>query len=291
MTRISIAQMNSQSDIEQNFITVEQLLQQSQANSAELIVFPENVLCFAGAKQRETAQRFEELQQRLEQLAHRYNTWIVAGTLPCPFRPDGSIISDGRVRTVSLCISPEKTEARYDKIHLFDVNVGDGIGRYQESEFFEAGDRVVVAKTPFGNIGLMVCYDLRFPELALTLRANGANILTAPSAFTYTTGQQHWQLLLQARAMDSQCYVLGSAQGGWHGDKKQRQTWGHAGATHSNGKLLAMLNDDDLNADGSGLITIDIDLDEQQSIRQAMPLLQHRRLTQFDTQTTRSHTG
>lgn len=281
MTRLSIAQMNSQSDIEQNLITIEQLLQQSQANGAELIVFPENFICFAGAKQRETATRFEELQQRLEQLAHRYQTWMIAGTLPCPFRPDGSMITDGRVRTVSLCISPEKTEARYDKIHLFDVQVGDGIGRYQESELFEAGDRVVVAKTPFGNIGLMVCYDLRFPELALTLRANGANILTAPSAFTYKTGQQHWQLLLQARAMDSQCHVLGAAQGGWHGDKKQRQTWGHTGASHSNGQLLAMLNDHDLHENGSGLITIDFDRYEQDSIRQAMPLLQHRRLTTF----------
>lgn len=277
MTKLSIVQMNSQSDIEQNFADVERLLQQSQANGAELIVFPENFLCFAGAKQRETAERFQELQQRLEQLAHRYNTWIVAGTLPCPFRPDGSIIPDGRVRTVSLCISPERTEARYDKIHLFDVNVADGIGQYQESQFFEAGDRVVVAKTPFGNIGLMVCYDLRFPELALTLRQQGANILTAPSAFTYKTGQMHWQLLLQARAMDTQCHVLGAAQGGWHGDKKQRQTWGHAAATHSNGQLLDMVQHD-----GTHLITIEFDPAEQHAIRTAMPLMQHRRLTQFN---------
>lgn len=179
MTLLSVAQMNSQNDIEANFIVIESLIQQSKAQAAELIVFPENFVCFAAGKQRETAAQFESIQQRLEQLAHRYQIWIIAGTLPCPFRPDGSIIDDGRVRTVSLCISPERTEARYDKIHLFDVQVSDAVGGYQESRFFEPGDEVVVAKTPFGNIGLMVCYDLRFPELALILRQQGANILTA----------------------------------------------------------------------------------------------------------------
>ncbi|WAU76133.1 carbon-nitrogen hydrolase family protein [Acinetobacter sp. TR3] len=274
MTLLSVVQMNSQNDIEANFLVIESLIQQSKAQAAELIVFPENFVCFAAGKQRETAAQFESIQQRLEQLAHRYQIWIIAGTLPCPFRPDGSIIDDGRVRTVSLCISPERTEARYDKIHLFDVQVGDAVGGYQESKFFEAGDQVVVAKTPFGNIGLMVCYDLRFPELALMLRQQGANILTAPAAFTYTTGQLHWQLLLQARALDSQCYVLGAAQQGWHGE--QRQTWGHAGITNSRGQLLEIIT-----AEGHGLITSSFDLAEQNNIRLAMPLMQHRKLINY----------
>ena len=271
MTLLSVVQMNSQDDIDANFIVIESLIQQSKADGAELIVFPENFVCFAGGKQRETAAQFERIQQRLEHLAQQYQIWIVAGTLPCPFRPDGSIIPDGRVRTVSLCISPERTEARYDKIHLFDVQVGDAVGGYQESRFFEPGTDVVVAKTPFGQIGLMVCYDLRFPELALTLRAQGANILTAPAAFTYTTGQMHWQLLLQARAIDSQCHILGAAQQGWHGEK--RQTWGHAGATHSRGQILAITE-----AEGAQLLTIPFDLQEQQAIRTSMPLIQHRKL-------------
>lgn len=274
MTLLSVVQMNSQNEIDANFVEIESLIQQSKANGAELIVFPENFVCFAAGKQRETAAQFEAIQQRLEQLAHRYETWIVAGTLPCPYRPDGSIITDGRVRTVSLCISPERTEARYDKIHLFDVQVGDAVGGYQESKFFEPGTDVVVAKTPFGNIGLMVCYDLRFPELALSLRAKGANLLTAPSAFTYTTGEMHWQLLLQSRAMDSQCCVLGAAQQGWHGSK--RQTWGHAAATNSRGQLLNMIH-----AEGAHLITVDFDLAEQEKIRESMPLMQHRRLLQL----------
>ena len=274
MSLLSVVQMNSQDDIETNFTVIESLIQQSKAQDAELIVFPENFVCFAAGKQRETAAQFEAIQQRLEQLAHRYQIWIVAGTLPCPFRPDGLIIQDGRVRTVSLCISPERTEARYDKIHLFDVQVGDAVGGYQESRFFEPGDEVVIAQTPFGKLGLMVCYDLRFPELSLMLRTKGANILTAPAAFTYTTGKLHWQLLLQARAMDSQCFVLGAAQQGWHGE--QRQTWGHAGITDSRGQLLQMID-----TEGHGLVTSAFDLDEQNTIRLSMPLMQHRRLINY----------
>ena len=274
MSLLSVVQMTSQDDIETNFTVIESLIQQSKAQDAELIVFPENFVCFAAGKQRETAAQFEAIQQRLEQLAHRYQIWIVAGTLPCPFRPDGSIIQDGRVRTVSLCISPERTEARYDKIHLFDVQVGDAVGGYQESRFFEPGDEVVIAQTPFGKLGLMVCYDLRFPELSLMLRTKGANILTAPAAFTYTTGKLHWQLLLQARAMDSQCFVLGAAQQGWHGE--QRQTWGHAGITDSRGQLLQMID-----TEGHGLVTSAFDLDEQNTIRLSMPLMQHRRLINY----------
>lgn len=274
MTLLSVAQMNSQNDIEVNFSVIESLLQQSQSQGSSLVVLPENFVCFAAGKQRETAERFEEIQQRLEALAHQYQIWIIAGTLPCPFRPDGSIVSDGRVRTVSLCISPEGTEARYDKIHLFDVQVGDGVGGYQESKFFEPGAELVLASSPFGNIGMMVCYDLRFPEMALRLRHLGANILTAPAAFTYTTGQMHWQLLIQARAMDSQCQVLGAAQQGWHGAK--RQTWGHAAVADSRGQLL-----DIVTTEGTQLITVPFDLAEQQATRLAMPLLEHRKLLSF----------
>ena len=274
MTLLSVVQMNSQNDIEANFSVIESLMMESKAQGASLIVFPENFVCFAAGKQRETAERFDEFQTRLQNIAHQYQLWIVAGTLPCPYRPDRSVIQDGRVRTVSLCISPERTEARYDKIHLFDVQVGDAVGGYQESKFFEPGDEIVLAKTPFGNIGLMVCYDLRFPELSLSLRNRGANILTAPAAFTYTTGEMHWQLLLQARAMDSQCQVLGAAQQGWHGEK--RQTWGHTAATNSRGHILEVVNQE-----GAQLITVPFDLEQQLKVRESMPLMQHRKLIQY----------
>lgn len=273
MTFVSVAQMNSQNDIEANFNTVEQLIQQSKAAGSELLVLPENFICFAAGKQRETAAQFESIQQRLEQLARQHQIWLVAGTLPCPFRPDGSVIEDGRVRTVSLCISPEKPKPVMTRFTclMYRWVMPSGLSGIK---FFEPGQDVVVAKTPFGNIGLMVCYDLRFPELALKLRAQGANLLTAPSAFTYTTGQMHWQLLLQARAMDSQCQVLGAAQQGWHGEK--RQTWGHSGATNSRGQLLAMVQDE-----GAQLITVEFDLKEQQQVRESMPLMQHRVLVNY----------
>lgn len=275
MTRFAIAQMNSQNDIDENLSVVADLLQQSKNAGASLLVLPENFVCFAPGEQRKTAAQFEHIQQQLEQLSHRYGVWMVAGTLPCPFRPDGGTIQDGRVRTSSLCISPEGTIARYDKIHLFDVQVNDAIGGYQESKFYEPGDCLVVAHTPFAKIGMLVCYDLRFPELALQLRGKGAEVLTAPSAFTFTTGQMHWQLLLQARALDSQCLVLGAAQQGWHGTlaQNQRQTWGHSSAANCKGQILASSS-----AQGTALIFCEFDTAEQLQFRANMPLVAHRRL-------------
>ena len=174
MSLLSVVQMNSQDDIETNFTVIESLIQQSKAQDAELIVFPENFVCFARAKQQEIAQQFETIQQRLEKLAHQYQIWIVAGTLPCPFRPDGSSIAGGRVRTASLCISPDGTEARYDKIHLFTATVADAQGSYNEAATFEPGTQTVITtietETEVYRLGMMVCFDLRFPAFAQRLR-------------------------------------------------------------------------------------------------------------------------
>lgn len=270
MVLLAVTQLNSQDNVEANFSTVEKLIMDAKAQHAELIVLPENFACFATGQQLATAERFDELKVRIEQLAFQHQIWIIAGTLPCPYRPDGVIVPGGRVRTTSLCISPEgKTVARYDKIHLFDVQVGDHIGAYQESKVFEAGDQPVVVNTPFGNIGMMICYDLRFPEFAIKLRGLGAALLSAPSAFTYHTGEMHWQLLLQARAMDTQCMTLGSAQQGTHG---KRQTWGHSMICQSQGKILAQTDQE-----GAQLIIAPFDLDAQNTVRQSMPLQSHRK--------------
>ncbi|MBF7696600.1 carbon-nitrogen hydrolase family protein [Acinetobacter rathckeae] len=271
MALLSVAQMTSQNVIEDNLSHVKDLVLACQAQGSQLLVLPENFACFAPGQQRETAAQFEYIQSYLEQLSHTSQIWIVAGTIPCPFRPNGDIVPDGKVRTTSLCISPEGTVARYDKIHLFDVIVNDAIGGYQESAQFEAGDEIVVARTPFGHLGLMVCYDLRFPELALALRKQNADFLTAPAAFTFLTGQAHWQILLQARAIDTQCAVLGAAQQGLHGEK--RETWGHAGIVNAYGKLLC-----EVTTAGNHVAHAEIDLTAQQSIRYNMPLMQHRRL-------------
>ncbi len=267
----AVAQMNSQDSIEQNLDDVSVLMMQACEQNASLLVLPENFACFAAGQQANTAARFDDIVQQLQQMAAKYGLWLVAGSIPCPYRPNGQPVVGGRVRSSSLLISPEaKTVARYDKIHLFDAQVGDNTGSYQESATFEPGDNVVVANTPFGQLGMMVCYDLRFPELALALRKQGAQVLSAPSAFTYITGQMHWQLLLRARAADTQCYVLGAGQQGTHGE---RQTWGHSAISNAAGAIIT-----ERNADGMGIITATFDINAVQQRRAAMPLIQHRRL-------------
>ncbi len=267
--QISAIQMNAQDQIDDNLTTADQLLQQAAAAGSVLAVLPENFACFAPGQQRHTAERFDEIIQTVGRMAQKYNLWLVAGSVPCAYRPDGSLIKDGRVRSASLLIDPSgQIAARYDKIHLFDVKVGDGIGQYQESATFEPGDRLVTAKTPFGHLGLMVCYDLRFPEQAIALRKSGADILTAPSAFTHVTGRAHWQILLQARAIDSQCLVIGAGQGGWHGT---RQTWGHSAIVDGWGEVLASAQHEH-----AGVITASGDLTSLAARRAAMPLMEHR---------------
>ncbi len=269
------AQMNSQDSIEQNLSDVAQLMQQAQQQQASLLVLPENFVCFAAGQQAKTAARFDDIVQQLQTLAAKHHLWLVAGSIPCPYRPNGQPVANGRVRSASLLISPEaKIVARYDKIHLFDVQVGDNTGSYHESATFEPGNAVVVANTPFGKLGMMICYDLRFPELALALRQQGADFMSAPSAFTYTTGQIHWQLLLRARAADTQCYLLGAGQQGTHGTKPPlRQTWGHSAISNAAGEIIAERFDA-----GMGIVTAEFDIEAVNNRRKSMPLMQHRRL-------------
>lgn len=267
----AVAQMNSQDSIEQNLSDVSVLMMRASKQGASLLVLPENFACFAAGQQANTAARFDDIVQQLQQLAAKHGLWLVAGSIPCPYRPNGQAVDAGRVRSSSLLISPEaKTVARYDKIHLFDVQVSDNTGSYQESATFEPGDAVVVADTPFGKLGMMVCYDLRFPELALALRKQGADFLTAPSAFTFTTGQLHWQLLLRSRAADTQCYLLGAGQQGTHGT---RQTWGHSAISNAAGEIIA-----ERTTAGMAVVTAEFDISALQQRRAGMPLMQHRRL-------------
>ncbi|WP_410210772.1 carbon-nitrogen hydrolase family protein [Aquirhabdus sp.] len=267
--RFTAIQMNSQNQIEQNLLQAYELLKQTAHQGSVLAVLPENFACFAPGQQRITAERFDEIATTLKRWAEQLNLWIIAGSIPCAYRPDGQIIEDGRVRSACLLIDPSgQVVARYDKIHLFDVKVADGIGVYQESATFEPGNQIISANTPFGKLGLMICYDLRFPELSIALRQEGAEILTAPSAFTHLTGQAHWELLLRARAIDSQCHIIGAGQGGWHGT---RQTWGHSTIVNSWGEVLASSSDEIPTT-----ISADYDADVQLSRRTAMPLMEHR---------------
>ena len=282
MSILAAIQMSSQDNIADNLADAERLLAQAATAGACIAVLPENFACFAAGQQRQTAEQFEYIQDQLSMLARRFQLWIVAGSIPCPYRPNGQIVPDGKVRSCCLLLDPSgQVVARYDKIHLFDVHVADGVGGYRESATFEAGDQIVTASTPFGHLGLMICYDLRFPELALALRQQGAEILTAPSAFTHMTGQLHWSLLLRARAIDSQCWVIGANQTGWHG---VRQTWGHSAIVDVDGHLYcdaAHENTPETVYDpvtrGSTVLTACYDQATLVARRSAMPLMDHRR--------------
>ena len=286
---VAAVQMNSQQDIAANLTTIEAAISDASRQGVQLIVLPEN--CCSMGQQFATAQRFDELSAVIAAYANDYNIHVLAGSLPCLYRPDGVIVPDGRMRQVSQLFSPDgKQVARYDKIHLFTATVADKQGSYNEALTFEPGEQTVIAPIEVDNgacqLGMMVCFDLRFPALAQRLRQAGAELLSAPAAFTYMTGQAHWALLLQARALDSQCMVIGAAQGGDHHYKNgsSRQTWGHATITAFDGTILDSYEHSELNEqtedkdNNYALVLATLEKPAQQQGRQRMPIFQCHRL-------------
>ena len=281
MPKIANIQLNSQDNINNNLIIITKAVQTATKQGADLVVLPENA-CMMGV-QHELAGRFYEMVDFYANLAKNTNVHILAGTLPCPIRPDGTIIDDKFRQTSLLFNNHGQQIARYDKIHLFRANVADGVGSYDEGRTFEAGNVPVVAECILGGVvvklGLAICFDARFPHLFQRLNDLGADIITVPSAFTYTTGQVHWQKLLLARSLDSQCMIIGSAQGGTHHfnhkDKAHiRQTWGHSTIVNADGQILASTQQ----SDGGEFMVIyaDFDKDIQNQIRQNMPIFECR---------------
>lgn len=301
-TLIACIGMNSQTNCDTNLQTAANAIHAAKKQGASLVVLPENVASMG--KQHATAERFDELSVHFANLASQHKLYVLAGTLPYPYRPDGSTVANGRLRQASLLFAPDGSQvARYDKIHLFRATVADNQGGYDETQTFEAGTQTVTACLELDHttltMGMMVCFDLRFPALAQRLRQSGAHLLSAPSAFTYPTGKAYWQLLLQARAIDSQCLLIGSAQGGNHrtcstqnNSSAQnttfstiRQTWGHSTITDSSGQILAMdttMSDDWQNnnndTDAFRLITAIFDKEQQQFNRQNLPIFDCHRL-------------
>lgn len=271
----AVIQMVSQSDVMGNLAQARHLLEQAAQSGARLAVLPEN---FAAMGRRDVADigRAEAAGQGpilpwLKRTARDLKLWIVAGTLPLPPMD----FPDGKVTACSLLIDEHGEQvARYDKLHLFDVDVADTRGRYRESDDYAHGNNVVVADTPVGRLGLSVCYDLRFPELYTSLREAGAELITAPSAFTAVTGAAHWEVLIRARAIETQCYVLAAAQGGIH--PGPRETHGHAAIIDPWGRVLAS------QAQGQGVLLAQRDIEEQASIRARMPVSNHRRFFSQD---------
>ena len=284
---VAAVQMNSQQDIEANLATIKAAISAASAQGATLVVLPEN--CCSMGEQRATAARFDALSATIGDYARSHGVYVLAGSLPCPYRPDGMIVPDGRMRQVSQLFAPDGSQAaRYDKIHLFTATVADKQGSYNEAATFEAGTQTVVTPIEVNNavfqLGMMVCFDLRFPALAQRLRQAGAELLSAPSAFTYLTGQANWSLLLQARALDSQCMVIGAAQGGEHIYKtgNPRQTWGHATITTFDGSIADSYEHSALEGQaldkGYALVMATLDKNAQEQGRQRMPIFDCHRL-------------
>lgn len=283
---VAAVQMNSQQDIEANLADIKAAISEASKQGAQLIVLPEN--CCSMGRQFATAERFDELSDAMAEYARAFGIYLLAGSLPCPYRPDGVIVPDGRLRQVSQLFAPDGTRvARYDKIHLFTATVADKKGSYNEAATFEPGTQTVVvpleANDAVYQLGMMVCFDLRFPALAQRLRQAGAEVLSAPSAFTYLTGQAHWSLLLRARALDSQCMVIGAAQGGEHLYKNgdSRQTWGHSTITAYDGTIINSYEDSDLKNSANknyALVLANLDKAGQAQGRQKMPIFDCHRL-------------
>ncbi|MGP5336599.1 carbon-nitrogen hydrolase family protein [Psychrobacter maritimus] len=282
-------QMNSQQNIDDNLADIKAAIIDAHAQGAQLVVLPEN--CCSMGRQFATAERFDELSATIADYARTYGIYVLAGSLPCPYRPDGVIVPDGRLRQVSQLFAPDGTRvARYDKIHLFTATVADKQGSYNEAATFEPGTQTVVttleANDDIYQLGMMVCFDLRFPALAQRLRQAGADLLSAPSAFTYLTGQAHWSLLLRARALDSQCMVIGAAQGGEHvyKDGSSRQTWGHSTITAYDGTIINSYEDSDLKDPANksyknyAVVLATLDKATQVQGRQKMPIFDCHRL-------------
>lgn len=268
--RIATMQLCSTEVWQANAEVIARGLIDAKRQGVDLVVLPENCAVFgvAAKPSREQAQQYVDW---FAEQARQQQLWILAGTLPLPWRPDGTVIEDGRTRSAALLFSAQgELVGRYDKRHLFDAIVGDAHGHYRESQQFEPGEALALMPTPWGRLGVLTCYDLRFPLQAQRLRALGADILAVPAAFTAKTGEAHWQVLLRARAIENQCLVVASAQGGQHSES--RQTWGHSQIIDAWGRVLV-----EQTQPGYGLSVVDWDADAQAQLREQMPLLAHRR--------------
>lgn len=263
--------MTSVPDVDKNLSVIDNLLTALDIAKEHIVVLPECCLYFGGqddallalAKQ---SQHSDYLQKKLANLARKHQITLVAGSIPL-------LAKDAEKFTNTCCVfsSSGQLLTQYHKIHLFDVTVSDNTQCYYESNYTAAGDEVVSVQTGFANLGLSICYDLRFPELYRSLAKRGVDIITIPSAFTAVTGQAHWQALLQARAIENQCYIVAAGQQGSH--ENGRTTWGHSMIISPWGEIIACL------PEGVGSITAAYNVDELKRVRQAMPINTHNQFT------------
>ena len=263
-------QMATGPNVSANLLTAEQLIEEAVSNNSGLVVLPEN-FAFMGKSEKEVLTIKETegdgpLQTFLSQLASKHGIWIVGGTIPLE-ASDAS-----KIHASSLVYNDLGQQvARYDKIHLFDVNLVEADEQYNESATYEPGDKVCVLDTPFGKLGIAICYDLRFPELFRNLIDQGTEIIAMPSSFTAITGRAHWETLVRARAIENLSYVMAAAQGGFH--LSGRETYGHSMIVDPWGTVLAQV------PRGTGSISVKLDTDFLSATRRNFPCIQHRRFS------------
>ena len=268
-TKVAAIQMATSPNVSANLLEAERLIGEAAESGAGLVVLPEN-FAFMGEQDRDMCTLKETLgdgplQGFLSQMASRFGVWLVGGTIPME-AADGA-----KVRAASLVFNAQgEPVARYDKMHLFDVQLVEANECYVESDTIEPGNNAVVVDSPFGRIGLAVCYDLRFPELFRKLQQMGAEIFVVPSAFTAITGKAHWEILVRARAIENLAFVVAAAQGGYH--INGRETHGHSMIIDPWGTVLAQV------PRGTGYVSVELDRSYQQTIRRTFPTIDHRRV-------------
>lgn len=270
MAKLAVAQMVSGECVDANLEAVEQLVEEAANSGAQLLLLPENFALLDSRALIDLARdelETHRIHNLLSSLAKKNGLWLIAGSVPVLVDNDAQ--QDKVWASCLVFDSQGRLKASYNKVHLFDVDVADAHASYRESDFIQAGNDLVTVDTPFGCLGLAICYDLRFPEQFQKLRQMGAEIITVPSAFTYVTGEAHWEVLLRARAIETQCFVLAANQGGEH--SPSRKSWGHSMIIDPWGEVLAVKV-----PAGDGLVMAEIDLKSVQDRRKAMPVMQHR---------------
>jgi deaminated glutathione amidase len=264
-TKVAAVQMVSTPLPEENLATARRLVAQAAQQGATLVVLPE-YWPIMGMQEADKVAHAEQpgagpIQQFMAEAAREHGIWLIGGTLPM-IAPEA-----GKVLNTTLVYNPQGEHVtRYDKIHLFSFTRGEE--SYDEARTIVCGSEVGSVELPFGRVGLSVCYDLRFPELYRAL--GDCALIVVPAAFTYTTGRAHWEILLRARAIENQCYVLAAAQGGQH--VNGRRTWGHSMLIDPWGDIKAVL------PEGEGIVIGDIEQQYLRHVRESLPALRHRKL-------------
>lgn len=263
--KVAALQMASGPNVAGNLSEARRLIENAASQGARLVVLPE-FFSIMGMKEEDMVAAREQagtgvMQAFLSEMARKHSIWVVGGSIPLVAN------AAGKIRNTCLVFDEHGEQvARYDKIHLFNLDLGNE--HYHEANTIEAGNQVVVVDSPFGRIGLAICYDLRFPELFRAMK--NVDIVVLPAAFTATTGKMHWETLVRARAIENLAYVIAAAQGGYH--VNGRETHGHSMIVDPWGRVLDEL------PRGSGVVIAEVNPSYQASLRASLPALTHRTL-------------